>query len=228
MTKFVTTRKSAGTFLVLAVAVIAAFMFTSMTASAKSNVVQDPKGDALSATESANQVGAGVPADTARAYLDIKSVKVTEKKGTGEYLFSMTVGAPVPQDMSGEVCYTRTGDPFDTTTVLTDAAGCFFAWNWDLNDAPSAATGTGLIAPTVRWINGEFQGVAFSPTGPPIFFDTFKVSGSKITATMNAADIEAKVDVLDGFYFQGVTRNHRIDFRGDPIVGVADFTDEGS
>lgn len=210
-------------------AVILAVMISVVSVQAASSVVQDKKGDALSATESANNVDPGTPEDTARGYLDIKSVKVTKQNGGDRYVFSMTLAEPVPQDFSNEVCYTRIGPAGDTTTVLVnppDPNACFFAWNWDLFDDPDLFSGS-PISPTVRWINGAFQGIAFT-AGAPVLFDTFSVSGAHISATLDASEIESRVDTTDGFYFAGVSRNHRIDFGGDPLVGVADIAGPGS
>ncbi len=198
----------------------------TIAASGASDVTQDPKGDALSATESANKVAPGTPADVARDYLDIKSIKVTKQNGNDRYVFSMTVAGPVPQDLGTENCYHRTGPAFDTTTILVnppDAGACFFAWNWDLDD-DGTPFGVNQISPTVRWINGGFQGIAFL-NGGAFTFDDFSVNGAHITASVDASEIESRVDVSDGFYVQGVTRNHRIDFGGDPAVGVADTSD---
>lgn len=227
MTGQIKLNRRTGTAIVALSFSVLAVVYLSLMASASSSVVHDPKGDALSATESAHNVEKGTPEDTARAYMDIKSVKI--KKKHGNYEFSMSLAGVVPQDMGTEICYSRIGDPFHTTTYLVnppDPAACFFAWNWDVNDE-DAEVGSNPIAPTVRWINGAFQGVAFSDSGPPVFFNTFTINGSKITATVDAAVIDAKVDSSDGFNFVGVSRNHRIDFGGDPVVGVGDFTDVG-
>lgn len=210
-------------------AALALLAYASLSVFAASSVVQDVKGDALSATESANNVDAGTPADTARGYLDITSVKVTKKNGTDQYVFSMTVAEPVPQDFSNEVCYHRVGTPFDTTTIVVnppDPSACFFAWNWNVDEDGVLNVGN-QISPTVRWINGAFQGIAFT-TGAPFLFDDFSVNGTVITATLDASALESHIDTSGGFFFMGTTRNHRIDFGGDPIVGVADVSAIGN
>ncbi len=224
-----------GRYAVGMIVAVAIFLVSSLVALAASSVVHDAKGDVESATESAHYFDPLVtPEDTARGYLDIKSVKVTKKNGKDQYAFSMTLGAPVPQDFAEEVCYHRVGPPFDKTTILVnDPPGlvnpgqCFFAWNWDLSDS-DVFSGANQISPTVRWINNEFQGIAFTADPIPVFFDEFSVNGATITAVLDASEIESRVDVSDGFFFRGVTRNHRIDFGGDPLVGVADIAPIGT
>ena len=219
--------KYVGLALALIAVVIGTVVFSMARASASSDVVQDPKGDALSATESANYVDPGTPEDVARGYLDIKSVKLT--KNSNNYVFSMTLGAPVPADMSTETCYGLIGDPSETETVVVDPSKCFFAWNWDVFSGPDVV-GLAPLSPTVRWSNGSFQALAFrTPSGqPPITLDSFEISGAHITVTVDASVIEDNVgDPADGFSFRGTSRNHRIDFGGNPYVGLADYTDGG-
>jgi hypothetical protein len=211
------------------VAVFAFALFTTLTASADSSVVHDPKGDAQSATESANQVGDGTPDDVARPYLDIKQAKITKKEGKDEYTFSMVLGGPVPDDPSTGNCYGLTGPAGDSTTVLVnppDPSACFFAWNWTMSEEPVIA-GSGNLAPTIRWTNGAYQALAFRNGGGPIPLDNFTISGAKISVTVEASVVESHVDISDGFYFINGSRNHRIDVGGDPFVGIADITDWG-
>ena len=219
-----------GTAFAAIAAVVAFVLFTTLIARAASSVVQDPKGDVQSATESANQVGVGTPDDVARPWLDIKQVKVMKKNGKDEYVFSMVLGGPVPDDPSTGNCYGLTPPAGDTTTVLVnppDPSACFFAWNWELIESPVFA-GPSPLAPTVRWQAGAFQGIAFNTAGPPILFDDIKVAGATVTATLDASVVESHLDVSDGIFFAGVTRNHRVDIGGNPFVGVADVTEFGS
>ena len=215
------------------IAVVAVFAYSTMTASAASAVVQDEKGDVKSATESANNVNAGTPDDVARGYLDITSVKAMKKNGKDQYVFSMTVAKPVPDDFAGEVCYGLEGAPGATSTIVVnpeDPDLCFFAWNWNVNDTGMIA-GPNPIAPTVRWKDGKFEGIAFLDAGrSPVLDLDFSVNGTKITVTLDATLIEDNVSVFDGFFFLGASRNHRIDFGvgGDLFVGVADFTAFGN
>lgn len=219
-------KKLMGALAIAVIAVISVFAYPSITASAAGDTVQDPVGDVKSATESANNVDPGTPDDTARGYLDIKSANVSKKKKNDSYTFSMTLAAPIPSDFSGEVCYTRTGTPGDTTTEIVnppDPSGCFFAWNWNVDD-DDVAQFANKLSPTVRWINGGFQGIVFFDIGPAQVFNTFTVDGDKITATIDASIIETRLYAGDGFLFAAATRNHRIDFGGDPLVGIADVS----
>lgn len=217
--------------LVTALAVLVTVLMMNSVANADSDSakVHDPRGDALSATESANNVDPGTPDDEARDYLDIKSVKVSKDENNNQYVFTMKVAGRIPQDFSNEVCYSRIGIPWDTTTVVVnppDPSACFFAWNWDLDDDTDLFNGSLNLAPTVRWINGAFQGIMFTDAAPVLFSD-FSVKGKKLVARIDANAIEGRIDTSQGVYFTGVSRNHRIDFGGDPLVGVADVTDTG-
>ncbi len=233
MTVTITRQRTAGSLLIALLVAIAAAatVFFTLSASADSNSgkVRDAKNDALSATESAHNVDPGTPTDEARKYLDIKSVEVKKNERKNQYVFEMKVAGKIPQNLSGETCYGLVGEPFNRTTVLVnppDPGACFFAWNWDLDDDGDPFNGSLNLAPTVRWINGAFQGVMFTDAAP-VFFDNFTVKGKKLTAVLDADEIESRTDVSDGVFFAGVSRNHRVDFGGDPLVGVADLTDIG-
>ena len=148
------------TALALAVAVTAAvaigvFTFNTLAANASTNVTQDPVGDAVS------ESGSPPP-----GYLDVKQVRITEKKGKSELEFACTLAAPAPASLGA--------DDYAALCALS------------LNVAPNGST---EYVVAVRWTNGAYEGVfidytaGFPPTQTPI---DFSINGSSIKATVPA------------------------------------------
>jgi hypothetical protein len=138
---------------VLAIAVAGVLAVNVMRADAATDVVQDPKGDAVS------ESGSAPP-----GFLDVKTVKITEKKGKDELEFTWVLGDKVPSGFGSNDHYALGG--------------------LSLNPFPTG--GTEYLV-TVRWTEGAWQGIVIdfvSGSSPAVTGLEYKISGSTIRATV--------------------------------------------
>lgn len=174
-------------FAAIALVLAAAVSFNMLNASASANVVHDPKGDAIS------ESGALAP-----GYLDVTKVKISEKKGSDEIVFSWNLGAPVPGEFGADD-YIELGG---------------LSLNHQL---PTGETEYVVI---VRWSEGEFEGVlidysnGFPPTSSPVDFD---INGSTVRATVPSTTLGNP----DSFTWISLSREKPF-VRDNPFEGVTD------
>jgi hypothetical protein len=171
---------------------ISVFAFNSMSASAASSVGHDPIGDAIS------ESGSSAP-----GFLDVKNVRITEKKGRGEIEFACNLAAPAPAALGA--------DDFAALCALS------------LNVNPTTGASEYVVA--VRWNNGAYEGVlidytaGFPPSETPI---DYAINGSNIKATVPAAAIGDP----DSLTWVSLSREKQF-VPTNPLEGVTDIAPDG-
>lgn len=155
-----------------------------------------------SAATSVGHDPVGDATDDAPAYLDLKKVTITEQRGKGTIKMVFNYAAPIPKSFSSD----EVVELFNLAMNPLTESEATVVVRW--NGSNSIKNG-----------NDAYEAIVFSSGQPvPGAIDSFKVSGSQVTATVNTSTIGNP----DSFTWFALVRS--IAFTPpNPFTGVVDF-----